>query len=217
MGWTQLPFLKLGILLGCPLLCPCGSLRCAQAPTAQQRRHEARCSEQPASGWLSPFSGASLEGTEGAGAYCQVASRGGEGFVAAEQRADSCSLWTSRKVGKLCICWMQALKAFLTKERLGQFTADRNDPNKPGALSGLSPYLHYGQLGAQRMALEASQLRSKFKVRPSLWTSNSSHEADTFSALPCKTCPCVHQHCIISGWLVAIITDTQAIHGRLGH
>ena len=59
---------------------------------------------------------------------------------------------------------MQALKKFLTKERLGQFTADRNDPNKPGALSGLSAYLHYGQLGAQRMGLEASKLRSKFRV-----------------------------------------------------
>ena len=59
---------------------------------------------------------------------------------------------------------MQSLKAFLTKERLGHFTADRNDPNKPEALSGLSPYLHYGQLGAQRMAWDARQLRSKLKV-----------------------------------------------------
>ncbi|KAK9864759.1 hypothetical protein WJX84_012411 [Apatococcus fuscideae] len=58
---------------------------------------------------------------------------------------------------------VEALKAFLTKERLGHFTADRNDPNKPEALSGLSPYLHYGQLGAQRMAFDAKQLRSKYK------------------------------------------------------
>ena len=62
------------------------------------------------------------------------------------------------------IVLMQALKKFLTKERLGHFTADRNDPNKPGALSGLSPYLHYGQLGAQRMGLEASKIRKQLKV-----------------------------------------------------
>ena len=59
---------------------------------------------------------------------------------------------------------LQSLTAFLTKERLGRFTADRNDPNEPGALSGLSPYLHYGQLGAQRMALDASKLRGKLRV-----------------------------------------------------
>ena len=72
---------------------------------------------------------------------------------------------------------MQALKAFLTKERLGHFTADRNDPNKPEALSGLSPYLHYGQLGAQRMAYDAKQLRSKLKVLSS----------SSCLSWPCKT------------------------------
>ena len=35
----------------------------------------------------------------------------------------------------------------------------RNDPNVPNALSGLSPYLHFGQLSAQRCALEASKHR----------------------------------------------------------
>ena len=35
----------------------------------------------------------------------------------------------------------------------------RNDPNVPDALSGLSPYLHFGQLSAQRCALEASKHR----------------------------------------------------------
>ena len=85
---------------------------------------------------------------------------------------------------------MQAMKRFLTKERLGQFTADRNDPNKPGALSGLSPYLHYGQLSAQRMGLEASKLRSKLKVS---W----SHQAlgGSFITSGAYTVYCPHCHC----------------------
>ncbi len=70
---------------------------------------------------------------------------------------------------------MQALKEFLTKERLGHFTADRNNPNKPGALSGLSPYLHYGQLGAQRMGLEASKIRKQLKVSLSQIITGSLH------------------------------------------
>ena len=37
----------------------------------------------------------------------------------------------------------------------------RNDPNVPTALSGLSPYLHFGQLSAQRCALEASKHREE--------------------------------------------------------
>ena len=36
----------------------------------------------------------------------------------------------------------------------------RNDPNAPEALSGLSPYLHFGQLSAQRAALEAAKVRA---------------------------------------------------------
>ena len=31
----------------------------------------------------------------------------------------------------------------------------RNNPNNPGALSNLSPYLHFGQIAAQRCAIEA--------------------------------------------------------------
>ncbi|KAL8137120.1 hypothetical protein V2J09_003121 [Rumex salicifolius] len=43
---------------------------------------------------------------------------------------------------------------FLTK-RLKTYNTDRNDPSKPKALSGISPYLHFGQISAQRCALEA--------------------------------------------------------------
>ena len=37
----------------------------------------------------------------------------------------------------------------------------RNDPNVPRALSGLSPYLHFGQLSAQRVALETNAARTE--------------------------------------------------------
>ncbi|XP_078448030.1 photolyase 1 [Wolffia australiana] len=45
-------------------------------------------------------------------------------------------------------------EGFLTK-RLKNYNTDRNNPLKPKALSGLSPYLHFGQISAQRCALEA--------------------------------------------------------------
>lgn len=45
-------------------------------------------------------------------------------------------------------------EGFLTK-RLRGYAVDRNNPLKPRALSGLSPYLHFGQISAQRCALEA--------------------------------------------------------------
>jgi len=48
---------------------------------------------------------------------------------------------------------------FLTK-RLRSYHTDRNNPLKPKALSGLSPYLHFGQISAQRCALEAKALRN---------------------------------------------------------
>ncbi|KAK8578745.1 hypothetical protein V6N13_142019 [Hibiscus sabdariffa] len=47
---------------------------------------------------------------------------------------------------------------FLTK-RLQDYSTDRNNPLKPRALSGLSPYLHFGQISAQRCALEARGIR----------------------------------------------------------
>ncbi len=43
-----------------------------------------------------------------------------------------------------------AMQSFI-EERLADYEADRNDPNKKGQ-SGLSPYLHFGQLSAQRLA-----------------------------------------------------------------
>ena len=49
----------------------------------------------------------------------------------------------------------RALAEF-TAHRLENYGADRNDPNRDGC-SGLSPYLHYGQLSPQRVALEVSR------------------------------------------------------------
>ena len=53
------------------------------------------------------------------------------------------------KAAKVC------LKEFITN-RLDTYHEDRNDPTKNG-VSGLSPYLHFGQLSAQRVALEVSK------------------------------------------------------------
>jgi deoxyribodipyrimidine photo-lyase len=46
----------------------------------------------------------------------------------------------------------KALKEFV-KERLADYGNQSNDPNS-GAQSGLSPYLHFGQISAQRVAME---------------------------------------------------------------
>lgn len=54
---------------------------------------------------------------------------------------------------------MGSKNGFLTK-RLRSYSTDRNNPCKPTALSGLSPYLHFGQISAQRCALEARKLRA---------------------------------------------------------
>ena len=48
-----------------------------------------------------------------------------------------------------------ALKNFL-ENRFERYAEDRNDPNK-NALSNLSPYLHFGQISAQRIALTVQQ------------------------------------------------------------
>jgi deoxyribodipyrimidine photo-lyase len=45
-------------------------------------------------------------------------------------------------------------------ERLVKY-GQRNDPNAKGAVSDLSPYLHFGNIAAQRCALEAGKVRSK--------------------------------------------------------
>jgi deoxyribodipyrimidine photo-lyase len=50
-------------------------------------------------------------------------------------------------------------EGFLTKKIKG-YHSDRNDPTKPKGLSGLSPYLHFGQISAQRCALEARACRN---------------------------------------------------------
>lgn len=50
---------------------------------------------------------------------------------------------------------------FLTT-RLKNYANDRNDPSKLIGLSGLSPYLHYGQISAQRCALEALTFRKTY-------------------------------------------------------
>lgn len=68
-------------------------------------------------------------------------------------------------------CW-QALsgeKGFLTKARLARYDEKRNDPSIPSALSGLSPYLHFGQLAPQRAAIEAAKYKSVHKVGDCWW------------------------------------------------
>ncbi|CAA7391724.1 unnamed protein product [Spirodela intermedia] len=53
---------------------------------------------------------------------------------------------------------MGSSEGFLTR-RLRSYDSDRNNPLKPKALSGLSPYLHFGQISAQRCALEAQAFK----------------------------------------------------------
>lgn len=56
---------------------------------------------------------------------------------------------------------MGSQNGFLTK-RLKNYSVDRNNPCKSTALSGLSPYLHFGQISAQRCALEARKLKTSY-------------------------------------------------------
>ena len=51
------------------------------------------------------------------------------------------------------------LKAFL-ENRFTNYAEERNDPNK-NVLSNLSPYLHFGQISAQRVALTINQFYQK--------------------------------------------------------
>lgn len=55
---------------------------------------------------------------------------------------------------------MSELEDFLTK-RLPKYSTDRNNPVKDG-LSKLSPWLHFGQISAQRCVLEVSKLSKKY-------------------------------------------------------
>jgi deoxyribodipyrimidine photo-lyase len=52
-----------------------------------------------------------------------------------------------------------SLKNFL-ENKLERYAEDRNDPNK-NALSNLSPYLHFGHISAQRVALTIQQFYQK--------------------------------------------------------
>lgn len=56
---------------------------------------------------------------------------------------------------------MGSKSGFLTK-RIRSYSTDRNNPLKAQGLSGLSPYLHFGQISAQRCALEARRVRKLF-------------------------------------------------------
>merc|ERR1712003_240059 len=55
-------------------------------------------------------------------------------------------------------------ESFLTKRRMGKYDELRNNPNIPGTLSNLSPYLHFGQIAAQRCAIGAIAFK---KANPS--------------------------------------------------
>lgn len=71
----------------------------------------------------------------------------------------------TRRPAALCTC-AQALtgaRGFLSKARLAKYEK-RNDPTLPDALSGLSPWLHFGQLAPQRAAIEATKVKAQAKV-----------------------------------------------------
>lgn len=56
---------------------------------------------------------------------------------------------------------LQTLFTFIT-ERLENYSADRNNPNKL-VLSNLSPWFHFGQISVQRSMLEVNKFKSKNK------------------------------------------------------
>ncbi len=56
-----------------------------------------------------------------------------------------------------------AMRDFIER-RLDDYPEKRNDPNA-GAQSGLSPYLHFGQLSAQRLALEVTRTDVRDEAR----------------------------------------------------
>ncbi len=57
----------------------------------------------------------------------------------------------------------RALRQFI-REKLPRYDEMRNDPTKDGQ-SNLSPYLHFGQISAQRVALEVSKTRGHKESR----------------------------------------------------
>lgn len=62
-----------------------------------------------------------------------------------------------------------ALDGFLQAARLKHYDSKRNDPTVPNVLSGLSPYLHYGQLAPQRAAIAAAKCKAVNKVGTCMW------------------------------------------------
>lgn len=88
----------------------------------------------------------------------------------------------------------KALAAFVAK-RLARYDAERNDP-LAGAVSGLSPYLHFGQLAPRRVALEVAAsgapdaakeaFLEELIVRRELSDNfcHHTHPYDNFAALP---------------------------------
>jgi deoxyribodipyrimidine photo-lyase len=56
-----------------------------------------------------------------------------------------------------------AVRRFV-RDRLADYDDARNDPNKDGQ-SGLSPYLHFGQISAQRVAIEVQKSRAPARTR----------------------------------------------------
>ncbi|KAK1436167.1 hypothetical protein QVD17_01945 [Tagetes erecta] len=56
---------------------------------------------------------------------------------------------------------LEKLKVY-SRTKLMNYAADRNNPMKPEAVSGLSPYLHFGQISAQRCALEARRFHKLY-------------------------------------------------------
>ncbi|KAL7160289.1 hypothetical protein ABFS83_01G084100 [Erythranthe nasuta] len=57
---------------------------------------------------------------------------------------------------------LTGVKNGFLKTRLKNYSSERNNPLKPKSLSGLSPYLHFGQISAQRCALEARKVRKLY-------------------------------------------------------
>jgi len=58
---------------------------------------------------------------------------------------------------------LRSLRRFIA-EKLGRYNDVRNDPNQDGQ-SNLSPYLHFGQLSAQRVALEVMRSKARESAR----------------------------------------------------
>jgi deoxyribodipyrimidine photo-lyase len=57
----------------------------------------------------------------------------------------------------------EALRFFI-QQRLPRYHLDRNDPNL-AVQSDLSPYLHFGQIGAQRVAREVQQAEAPSEAK----------------------------------------------------